>query len=101
MEPENLNELIYAWKSDLSNFDTENPENTAGTMLGRLDSNQKIEDWLVKYPELEEISDLLVEASGVPGDYEEIGSETKNKMELFEQIEDKVDELQEKTDPEL
>jgi hypothetical protein len=101
MEPESLHELLVAWKSDLANFDTENPENTAGIMLHRLSSNKNAEEWAENYPELEEIVDLLVEADGVPGDYEEIGVETRDKLEIFEQIETKIDELQEKTDPDL
>lgn len=94
MQPETIQELILAWRSDMSNFDIENPENTAGVMIARLSDNPCREEWYRDYPALKMISDNLLDVEGVPGDYDELDIRVIEHYRLFDEVEDLIGDLE-------
>lgn len=96
MLPETIEELVLAWRSDLSNFDTENPANTAGVLLARLADNAHTDEWCTQYQQLDKITDLLIEIEGIPGNYDEIDYQQFEHHRLFEEVEELMSELEEK-----
>lgn len=94
MQPESLQELLLAWRSDLANFDMDNPENTAGVLLARLANNPHRNNWCYKYPKLQRITNLLIDIEGVPGNYDELDSRIVEHSELFDEVEILITELE-------
>ena len=101
VEPETIQELILAWRSDMANFDTENPENTAGVLLARLAENKHRDDWCNNHPKLQQITDLLIDIEGVPGSYDELDSRVVEHHQLFDEVETLIGELEEEADLDL
>lgn len=95
MPPETIEELVAAWRSDLANFDTENPENTAGVLLARLAGNEHTDEWCSEYKQLDKIADLLIEIEGVPSSYDELDTRISEHHQLFDQVETLIGELEE------
>ncbi|HRV75824.1 MAG: hypothetical protein H6799_02800 [Candidatus Nomurabacteria bacterium] len=94
MQPETIDELLIAWRSDLANFDMDNPENTAGVLLARLVDNDHCKEWSKHYPTLQKISDLLIDIEGVPSSYDEVDHKIKEHHRLFDEVEDLISDLE-------
>lgn len=101
MEPESIQELLLAWRSDMANFDTENPENTAGVLLARLAENKHRDEWCTKYPKLQEVTNILIDIDSVPGSYDELDSNVVEHHQLFDKVETLIGELEEEVDIDL
>ena len=95
MQPETINELIYAWKSDLSNFNPENPPSTASLLLNRIEDNPHLQEWCEEHECLGEVIDLLMDIEGVVQDDEELDLFSVEHQASFEQVEHLIAELEE------
>lgn len=101
MEPESIQELLLAWRSDMANFDTENPENTAGVLLARLAENKHRDEWSNKYPKLQQITNILIDIDSIPASYDELDPNIVEHHQLFDEVETLIGELEEEVDIDL